>query len=297
MVKKSLSIVIFNIARIISYLPFSWLYGISSFTAFVLRSIIGYRRSVIIQNLSRSFPDFKYNKIKNIANSFYLHFSDVFIEVIKSISLPAASLKKRFRIENPELLVQYYKEGRNIIGLTGHIANWEWMSIIPALYPFPCFTLYKPLRSKIAEMIMTKVRLRFGMKLLAMSNAARYILAHKDDKAFYIFIGDQSPAKIETADKFTFLNQETTFFSGGAKLAKATGAAVVYISIRKVSRGYYSVKFIPIDSDRRKLSVSEHQHEAESVEYSILRQYAILLQEDISENPVNWLWSHKRWKH
>lgn len=191
-------------------------------------------------------------------------------------------MKKRFKVENPELLLQYYKDGQNIVGLTGHLANWEWMSIIPSLYPFPCFTLYKPLRSKMAEMIMTRVRYRFGMKLLAMSNAARYILSHKNDKALYIFIGDQAPSKIENADEFNFLNQRTTFFAGGAKLAKATGALVVYISIRQIKRGYYTVKFIPIDATSTN---------------SILQQYASLLEQDITASPVNWLWSHKRWKH
>jgi len=296
MVKRSFSIFIFNIARLISFLPFSWLYGLSTFTAFILRNIVGYRKSVIIQNLSRSFPELKYNSIKIIANKFYLHFSDVFIEVIKSISLPSASFKKRFKVVNAELLVQYHKEGRNIIGLTGHVANWEWMSIIPSLYPFPCFTLYKPLRSKIAEDIMTRVRLRFGMKLLPMTHAARYILGNKDKKAFYIFIGDQSPAKVENADKFNFLNQPTTFFSGGAKLAKATDAAVVYISIRKIARGHYSVKYIPIEVSEIN-SPESNQHTPKSVEYSILEQYSKLLEQDIQHSPVNWLWSHKRWKH
>ncbi|HLN53919.1 MAG TPA: lysophospholipid acyltransferase family protein [Lentimicrobium sp.] len=285
MVNRSLSSFLFITARLISYLPFNWLYVLSNLIAWILRKVVGYRRSVIIQNLSRSFPDLKYSEIKNIADKFYLHFSDVFIEVLKSISLPGTTLRKRFKVENPELVLQYYKDGNNIIGLTGHIANWEWMSIIPSLYPFPCFTLYKPLRSKMAEHIMTRVRHRFGMKLLAMSNAARYILGHKNDKALYIFIGDQSPAKNENAEEFNFLNQKTTFFTGGAKLAKATNAKVVYISIRKVNRGYYNVKFLPLSaSDKNEYN-------------SILEQYSTFLQEDIVNNPVDWLWSHKRWKH
>ncbi len=282
MFKKSIAYILFIIARLISYLPFSWLYKLSAFIAFILRNIINYRLNVIIQNLSRSFPTLKYGEIKKIADKFYLHFTDVFIEVIKSISLPKSVMTKRFKVENPELLLNYYKEGKNIIGLTGHIANWEWMSIIPSLYSFPCFTLYKPLRSKIAEYIMTKVRLRFGMKLLPMANAARYILSHKNEQALYIFIGDQSPARVEDPDELNFLNQPTTFFTGGSKLAKATHAAVIYISIRKVARGYYSVRFIPVDT----------------ADYStVLTQYAQLLQDDIISSPSDWLWSHKRWKH
>lgn len=301
MIKQILSSFLFFIARLISYLPLNWLYGVSSFVTFFLRFVICYRRDVIIQNLSRSFPDLKYKEIKPIANNFYIHFADVFTEVIKSISISASKLRNRFKVENPELLIQYYKDNRNIIGLTGHVANWEWMSIIPSLYPFSCYTLYKPLRSKLAESLMTSIRKRFGMKLLPMSNAARYILSNKNSRAFYIFIGDQSPAKVENAHTFDFLHQQTTFFTGGAKLARATNAAVVYISIRKVKRGYYSVRFIPIESSSPQSSLSNEQgivkDTSHEIEIEILNSYTRLLEADIVANPVNWLWSHKRWKH
>lgn len=301
MIKQILSSFLFFIARLISFLPLNWLYGISSFVAFLLRSVLGYRRDVIIQNLSRSFPNLKYKEIKSLANNFYSHFADVFTEVIKSISIPASDLRNRFKIENPEIITQYYKGNQNIIGLTGHVANWEWLSIVPSLYPFSCYTLYKPLRSKLAESLMTRIRMRFGMKLLPMSNAARYILSNKNSNALYIFIGDQSPAKVENAHPFEFLNQSTTFFTGGAKLARATNAAVVYISIRKVKRGYYSVRFIPIDASssitsltNERVVVKENSHD---IEIEILKSYTRLLEADIVANPVNWLWSHKRWKH
>lgn len=302
MITQFLSSLLFNIARLISFLPFSWLYAISVFVAFILRKLAGYRKSVVIQNLSRSFPELKYKEISRIADEFYLHFADVFTEVIKSISLPRPSMKKRFRVENPEVVLQYYQENRNIIGLTGHLANWEWLSIVPALYPFSCYTLYKPLRSKVAEGIMTRIRLRFGMKLLPMSNAARYILSHKDNRALYIFIGDQAPARVENARYFSFLNQQTTFFTGGAKLAKATKAAVVYISIRKLKRGYYSLRFIPIEVNYdQKAGTTKAAHSPDILssdpEVVILGRYAELLEADIKANPVHWLWSHKRWKH
>lgn len=303
MLTRIISSLVFNIARIISFLPFSWLYGLSKFVSLILHRILGYRRSVIIQNLSRSFPQLKYKEIKSIADAFYLHFTDVFIEVVKSISLPGTAFRKRYRVENPELLVEYYQNNRNIIGLTGHVANWEWLSIVPSLYPFSCYTLYKPLRNKIAENLMTRIRLRFGMKLLPMASAARYILSNKDNKALYIFIGDQSPHKTENDHHIEFLHQPTTFFNGGAKLAKATKAAIVYISIRKIKRGHYSLTFIPIETSEinRNIELSQassgNLRSGNEFEDYVIKSYAALLEDDIIANPVHWLWSHKRWKH
>ncbi len=300
MFSQFLASIVFFLLRLISFLPFGILYIISKVVAFILKHILHYRRDVIIQNISRSFPDYKYKDVKSVADDFYLHFSDIFIELIKSVSLSRDAMKRRVTVKNPELLMNYYKEGNNIIALTGHAANWEWLSIVPGIYPFACYTLYKPLSSKISEYIMYRIRRRFGMKLLAMSNAAKYILSSKDQKALYIFIGDQAPAKTDNAHIYNFLIQKTTFFTGGARLARATKSVVVFISMRKVKRGYYSLEFIPIANYAQNPPLFMNAT-AEGIkndpEVLILNEYARLLESDIKDQPVNWLWSHKRWKH
>ena len=55
--------------------------------------------------------------------------------------------------------------------------------------------------------------------------------------------------------------------------------------MKRVKRGYYEMTFIPIC-----MNASEHAPE------EILRKYYDLLEEEITETPANWLWSHKRWK-
>lgn len=293
MFTRLLSSLLFYIAWLISLLPFNLLYIKSSVIALFLQRVLGYRKNVIIQNLSRSFPELKYNDISSLTKSFYKHFSDVFIEVIKGITLSKSEFIKRYRVENPEIITNFHEQDLTVIGLTGHIGNWEWLGILPSLDKNPIYTLYKPLRSKLAEEIITKIRSRFGMRLLSMSYAARFILNTANKRNFYIFIGDQSPARVDNAKEFTFLNQKTTFFTGGAKLAVATKAAVVYISIRKMSRGYYLLEFIPIDY-QSVLNDTKDKHIAENF---ILSEYARLLEKDIRDYPAAWLWSHKRWKH
>lgn len=209
-------------------------------------------------------------------------------------------MQRRVIVKNPELLLQYYQEGKNIVALTGHLANWEWLSIVPSLFPFPCYTLYKPLSNKVAESIMYRIRRRFGMRLLSMSNAARYILSSKDQKALYIFIGDQAPAKTDDPHYINFLNQKTTFFTGGARLARATKSVVVFISMQKIKRGYYNMEFIPVtDYADKQPGAANINGEGVKMdpEVFVLQEYARLLESDICKHPVNWLWSHKRWKH
>ena len=57
-----------------------------------------------------------------------------------------------------------------------------------------------------------------------------------------------------------------------------------YASMVRESRGKYAVKFI-------KISASES-----SDKNSIIKEYAKQLENQIIQNPGDWLWSHKRWK-
>ncbi len=293
MFSKLLSSILFFIAWLISLLPIRLLYVKSTILSYFLKNIIGYRKAVIVQNLSRAFPEAKYKEIGLLTRKFYLHFTDIFIETLKGVSISRKALSSRLKVENPEVLTDLHKKGYNVIGLMGHMANWEWLSILPSYYDFPVYTLYKPLRSKTAEHIINKIRCRFGMNLLSMSAAPRYILNPAHKNSFYIFIADQSPARVENAYEYTFLNQRTTFFTGGAKLAIATKSALLFISLRKVERGYYSLRFIPIDCESGLSGDSDKRQ----LEQRILKEYARLLETEIKENPTDWLWSHKRWKH
>lgn len=275
-----------SLAKLISHLPDSILYSLSDFIAFFLRQIISYRKAVIIQNLSRAFPDLNYKEIDQLRIDFYKNFSDVFIETIMSNSMNKNQARERYKIKNPHLIQELINQGKNVIALGGHIANWEWVSFISSSYSFNCYTLYKPLSSKISENIITRFRKRFGMNLLPMNIAAKFILNNKNEKSLYIFVGDQSPIKNNKDHKVWFLNQSTTFFNGGARIAQSINAVVIYLSLSRVKRGYYELELIHIPYD-------EHNN----CELEIISKYSSLLEDNIRKQPANWLWSHKRWKH
>ena len=62
--------------------------------------------------------------------------------------------------------------------------------------------------------------------------------------------------------------------------------AVVFMHIRKVSRGFYEGEFTLITETPR-----------ETAPYEITEKHVRELEKQISEQPWTWLWSHKRWKY
>ncbi len=68
-------------------------------------------------------------------------------------------------------------------------------------------------------------------------------------------------------------------------MANEFDLAVVYFTIHKVKRGYYSLE-LKLLSDKPK-----------TLDYGYLTSaHTTLLEKDILLNPSHWLWSHKRWK-
>ncbi|NTW25986.1 MAG: lysophospholipid acyltransferase family protein [Lentimicrobium sp.] len=283
---RILSSLLYGLIRLSGHLPIEILYFKAAILQFIAEKILRYRYQVIIQNLSRSFPEKNYQEIRKLAHGFYKHFFELFAEVIKSQGMRPAKALIRYKIENHELISDYHARGINVIVLGGHWGNWEWLIMTPLYFNFSNYTLYKPLSSNIMESLMGKIRKRFGLKLLPMNQAARFILSKKDFPALYFFIGDQSPSHRDAEYSVDFLNQPSLMFAGGAKLAKATSSAVVYQSISKTERGYYSVKFHPLSQPGDEMNERE-----------ILQKFAGLLEADIKNKPAYWLWSHKRWKH
>ncbi|UKT65932.1 lysophospholipid acyltransferase family protein [Pedobacter mucosus] len=276
---------VYAVTYAISLLPMTFLYAISSFTFLITYYIMGYRKTVVIQNITRSFPDKRYGEIHAIVKKFYACFVSYFAEIIKSVSASEETLNNKIIFENLELINQFINSGRSVIACLGHCGNWEMLNFLPYKIRHEVYAVYKPLSSATFNRLMVKVRSRFGMKLIPDRAIIRHIISKKSSPAVYLFIADQCPHINEEKYRFTLLNQETYVFSGMEKLARTGRTAVIYLHITQLSKGCYKVVCLPVCSKAESTSDGE-----------ITKKYINLLTENINEEPYGWLWTHKRWK-
>lgn len=284
--QRLMAAVIFALLQLLSFLPLRLLYLKAAIIRWLGHYIIGYRRQVVIQNLSRAFPKANYAEINQLSRDFYKHFFDLFAEIIKSASIKKDEVKRRFLVTNPELVEALHNEGKNTIILSGHTGNWEYMKFLPYYLEFPCYILYKPLSNKLIDAVTNRIRLQHGAKLLDMNHAARFILSKKDFPATYVFVADQSPHHQDPKHIYNFLNQPSYFFTGGVKIARSTKSALLYLEISRIKKGRYTATYHLISEDASK-----------ETERGLMQKYVELLEKGILLHPEAWLWSHKRWKH
>ncbi|TCK85593.1 lysophospholipid acyltransferase family protein [Albibacterium bauzanense] len=280
---KALSTVIY----LISILPFGALYVLSDIIYFLLRRIIKYRKKVITENLQHAFPDKSIKEREEIKNKFYHFLADLLIENLKMRSMSAAQSKKRLKLLNPEIPLDYLNKGQSIIIVTGHYANWEWgIHSLSLMTDYPSLIIYKPINDPVFGDIYNKMRSRFGAIMVPMKQTLRKITEYKGRTHSSVFLADQTPTRKESNYFIPFLNQQTSVFKGIEKIAKKTNNPVIYCRIDRIKRGYYTAKFTILAEDP-----------ARFLENEITNIHTKFLENIIREKPELWLWSHKRWKH
>jgi KDO2-lipid IV(A) lauroyltransferase len=269
----------------LSLLPMSLLYKLSGLVYLLIYHVFSYRKAVVVQNLSRSFPEKKYNEIGLITKGFYRSFCDNSVEILKSVSIAAERQKEKILLVDFDIIEDQIRQGKHVIASMGHCGNWEILNVLPFLLNINIHAVYKPLKTKCADRLLLKIRSRFGINLIPVQSIVRHVLSNKNNPSLYFFLADQCPAIIKEAYRVDFLHQKTNVLPGVEKLARMTNAGVVYIHVVRTSRGIYRVECKAICL-----------HPEGSATTEITRNYIRHLEQNIMENPCDWLWSHKRWK-
>ncbi len=282
--------VLYPLLWVLSLLPLKILYLFSDFLYLLAYYIIRYRRKVVRQNLTRSFPNYTLKEIISIEKKFYRFFCDLMIEIIYNVNAPHKKMKQRMTVENVEELTQYADNKQTVIVMTGHYGNWEWSSAIGLHFPenFMVYPVYRKLSNKHFDNFMIKLRSRFGAECVEKDQLLRKIFNNKNEEKYGVFamIADQTPRWRNIRHWVQFLNQDTAVFSGTEHIAKKYNFPVYYMDIQRVKRGYYHTTFIPIALDPQNMAKNE-----------ITDIFMKILEDKIIEKPEFWLWSHKRWKH
>jgi KDO2-lipid IV(A) lauroyltransferase len=278
-------ILFYGIIYPISLLPLRIIYLFTDFLFLILRFVFPYRQKIIKKNICLSFPNLSKQEQLKLQHQFYKHFTDLLAESIKNISISKKELQLRFKFRNPEIMNNLYDEGKNVILVSGHYNNWEWMITSQAIgLKHHAIGIGMPLKNGFWDKTLNKRRSRFGMTIGSSSNI-NHLFENEPNPYATLLLSDQSPGDERKSYWMNFLNQPTPIIFGCEYLAHYYNQAVVYFEILKVKRGYYEVNFITICENPSEKSWGE-----------ITESHTNLLENTILKAPAYWLWSHNRWK-
>lgn len=280
---------ILGILRMFAVLPLGMLYVISDVLGFFAHKVLRYRVKVVRKNLKNSFPEKTNKELRKIENQFYRYLGDCIVETVKLLHISDAEIEKRVKMENAEVVTEVFDQNKPVILFLGHLANWEWVPALTLMFDnnVPMGALYKPLRNKMMDKVMKRIRSRFPCIMIPAKTAFRKLIElRRENPSFIIgFIADQRPLGTSIKHWTHFLNQETSFMTGGETIGEKVGARFVYVETLRVKRGHIVLNY-------KKMEIDPEDKE----DFPYTRLYYRMLEDSIRREPAYWLWSHNRWK-
>jgi KDO2-lipid IV(A) lauroyltransferase len=228
---------------LLAIIPFPLLYFLSDGVYLLLYYVLLYRRKIVHQNLVKSFPEKQQKEIREIEKRFYRYFCDLFLETFKTLTISKKNMVKHceFVPETLSIFNQLAEENQSFMVVMGHFGNWEWGgNTFSICCKHQLYVIYHPLSNKYFNGLVYRMRTRFGTRLIAMKDTLRDMLKNRNELNATAFIADQSPLP-DRAYWMEFMNQNTPVFLGIEKIALKIRYPIVYITIRRVKRGYYKV--------------------------------------------------------
>ena len=281
-------ILLYPILWLISILPFRLLYFFSDGVYFIIYYVIGYRKKIVRYNIALALPHLNEKERVIIEKKSYHHLCDMFLEMIKTMTISEKEMNKRFVFTNLELYQALEKKEKSIALLCAHYASYEWAVSMNKHIKFEGYAIYKKLSNKHFDKLVRDIRSKYKATLINTRETIPTIEKNAKTKHFGVYglASDQSPRISKAYHWTTFMGIETPVHTGAEMLAKRFDMNVIFLRNTKVKRGYYQATF-ELMADNPK----------EVPNYQISDEFLRRVEKQILEAPEYYLWTHKRWKH
>jgi KDO2-lipid IV(A) lauroyltransferase len=277
--------------KALALVPLPMLYPSGWFIYVIVFHVVRWRRSQVADDIERAFPGKSAADRAGILRDSYRNLADVVMEILWGFGASAEALKRRVLFDNPEIIEGGAAANRSVVLLAPHFCNWEWLlSGGAATFELPIDAVYQTLRLESVDRFVRGARSRFGGKPIPREDFLYELMNRDETPRGYALIADQTPPHDDRKHWTRFLNRDTAFFVGAEKVARFLDAQVLYVAMRRVRRGHYTVHF-------SSLAEPPYGIRTAGEDSPIMERFARNLEQAIVESPADWLWIQKRWKY
>lgn len=281
-------LIIYPILLFVSILPFRIIYIISDIVYFFVYRVFGYRKKVVRENLALALPHLSQKERLIIEKKSYMHLCDMFLEMIKTISISKKEMDRRFVFKNLDVYNSLEKDGKSIALLCSHYASYEWVVSMNSKISYKGYGIYKKINNKYFDSLVRRIRSKFDAELIPINKTAE-VIAHNYSnkiKSLYGFVSDQSPQLKSKNYWHNFMGIEVPVYVGVELLSKKFDMNVVFLKVSKVKRGFYEAELEVLSTNIKEVP-----------DFEIMDVFLKKVEQQILEAPEYYLWTHRRWKH
>ncbi len=276
------------IAIVFGLIPLKMAETAAKFTAFLLRDVLHYRRSVIIENLNLVYGGQWPGPPGLLLKEIYRHFVYLWFEVLQASRFDFPQKQARIVLHDEKVVNEALAKGKGALLLTAHIGNFEWIGDWMGASGYKFAAVAKRQKNPMVDNYIRKLRERFGTKIVYTRQAMKQGLSLLRKQWIFGLVADQYAG--EKGVEVSFLNLKTRFFAGPAIFHLRTGAPMFYVFGIRRSYARFDFHFVPVPAlDLNEVSDDNIR--------KVTQLHASVLEKWLRAHPEQWFWSHKRWKN
>lgn len=278
-----------SIGFFLQRLPLKAVRKLAALVGAVVYRSIPIRKGLTLSQLRFAFPDCDEAWIRSTARASYVNLVTTIFELLWTPRLTPEMMDSQFRIHGEDVLRHAMKKGFGVVIVSGHLGNWEWMSIcVGHLLKLSLTVPVHPLHNPRVDAIVERYRTMFGSSVVPLSNAVRTVITKLRSRGVVAMLADQSgPTGSIYAE---FFGRPAATYEGPAFFALRCASPVIMTYNVRASDGTYDVFF-------EELSAGDLSGSNAAAVETLTRRHVKALEGIIRRNPGSWLWQHKRWKH
>ena len=224
---------------------------------------------------------------KTIIRKMFLNIVWNFIDIVRIPKYYKSELRSLIEVEGIENFNKVYKRGKGVIGVTGHIGNFELLAAFAAGEGYKSAVIGRELYDKRLNKLLVTNRESAGVINIDTKDSPRKLIKlMKDGYALGVLIDtDSTRVRGEMIPAFGKLSNTPV---GQSIIGLKTGAGFVpMVCLRNGKR--YKLIFKPEVTINR-------TDDFDADVYNITKKCTEVLEEIVTEHKDQWIWMHNRWR-
>ena len=239
-------------------------------------------RKIIDNNLNIFSNEVPSVDKKKIINDMWKNYGKTFIEYIFLNYLR----KKNYYVtlKGEENLIQVTEKNKPAIFVSGHLANFELMSMEMTKRNIPLATIYRPLNNFFLNSFMEFLRKKYvcSNQIKKGINGVREAIEFIKKKKCIALMIDQ---RVSEGEKINFFNKPALTTTLPAQLSIKFDLEIIPVYIERDKNDKFKIEF------QKPINPKNFKNKVE-----LTQKLNIILEKMIIRNPGQWIWTHNRWK-
>ena len=240
-------------------------------------------KNLVIDNLKKSNISLKKTHEQS-TDEIFGNYGRIFAEYPFIKNFRNGKLEKYIQVEGKQYLDEIKSKNKKVVFISGHFNNFELMAMMIEKYGIDLSAIYRPLNNIFLNKTMEKIRIKYICKkqIKKGRSGTREIIENLKKGSSIALMIDQ---RVREGSKVNFFGSLATTTTIPAQLVKKYKCDLVPIYIERRSKFHF------------KMYVSKPIKVGESKTIEEITQFLnTVLEQMIVKNPLQWIWTHDRWK-